>query len=90
MTIPTNGHRPPSPPAQPGPTVPIAAVPLVFNVGQAQGADGSRLVSLHVQSPMGVLVFLMDPDCAVATAQNLERAGRVTKTGLVLPGEASP
>jgi hypothetical protein len=56
-------------------------------VSQAPGPDGRPFVVLSVSTPTGQAIYLLDPDCAITTGQNLRQAGRASKAGLVLPGE---
>lgn len=69
------------------PTVPIGLVPTIFAVSQAPGPDARPFVVLSVSTPTGQAVYLLDPDCAITTGQNLRHAGKASKAGLVLPGE---
>ena len=68
------------------PTVPIGLVPSIFAVGQTPGPDGRPFVMLSVSTPVGQAVYLLDPDCAITTGQNLRQAGKASKAGLILPG----
>lgn len=67
-------------------TVPIARVPSIFSVQQVPGPEGSPLVLLVVATPVGQACYVLDPDCAIQTGQNLREAGKASKAGLIVPG----
>jgi hypothetical protein len=70
-------------------TVPIGLVPTIYSVQQVQqvpGPEGKPLVLLVVSTPVGQACYLLDPDCAIQTGQNLREAGKASKAGLIVPG----
>lgn len=75
-----NGH------GQDVPTVPIGLVPTIFSVSQVPGPEGRPFVLLAVSTPTGQACYLLDPDCAIGTGQNLREAGKASKAGLIIPG----
>jgi hypothetical protein len=68
------------------PHVPIGRVPTILFVSQVPGPDGSPFVLLVVSTPVGQACYLLDPDCAIQTGQNLREAGKASKAGLIVPG----
>jgi hypothetical protein len=72
--------------AQDIPHVPIGRVPTIFSVSQVPGPDGRPFVLLVVSTPVGQACYLLDPDCAIQTGQNLREAGKASKAGLIVPG----
>lgn len=72
--------------AQQIPQVPIGLVPSIFSVSQVPGPDGRPFVLLAVSTPVGQACYLLDPDCAITTGQNLRQAGKASQAGLILPG----
>ena len=80
------------PQAQPA-QVPPAPVPTAFTVSTVRAEDGSALVVIQAQTPVGMAVYFMDAGFAVQLGNALRAEGKagvsrlaVPANGLVVPG----
>jgi hypothetical protein len=67
------------------PMIPIGKVPSLFIVQQVPGPEGPQVL-LVVSTPTGQACYVLDPDCAIQTGQNLREAGLARLAGLIVPG----
>lgn len=74
-------------PAQPpvAPEFPFLPLPLHYNVSQAPMNDGTVGVTIVLTTPAGSIRCVVPPDGAIEFGANLDRIGRMSKTGLIVP-----
>lgn len=75
------------------PQVDPSPVPTAFSVGTVRADDGTPVVVLQVQTPVGNAVYFLDPGIAVGVGNALRAEGKagvsrlaVPNNGLVVPG----
>jgi hypothetical protein len=73
----------PMPP--PSPEFPLLPLPFHYNVTQVPMTDGSIGVALILTTPGGSLRCVVPPDGAVSFGADLDRVGRLSKQGLIVP-----
>ena len=75
------------------PQVPPAPVPTAFSVGTVRADDGTLMVVLQAQTPVGMAIYFLEPGVAVQVGNALRAEGKagvsrlaVPANGLVVPG----
>lgn len=69
---------------QPQVQIPPSPVPMAWQIAQVQSNQGN-MIAAAVQTPMGQLVFFLDPDTAKKIGEALVRYGGASGIGLLLP-----
>lgn len=69
---------------QPQVQIPPSPVPMAWQIAQVQSNQGN-MIAAAVQTPMGQLVFFLDPETAKKIGEALIRYGGASGNELLLP-----